>query len=364
MKLYTWLKYKIYQLLFGVNLFLGLLMFLVYLAPFTPPSQIYLISVLALGYPYLLFAHIAFITFWIYKRKRYVYFSCIVLIVGYVHFNNLFSFHQSSSSTKDDALRIMSYNVRYFNVPYLSNESALIKAQNNIFEVIGSASFDVFCGQEFSGKSSFYNQRVQKFMQRELQLNYNYFGGGSSLSIYSKHPIINQGSISFEDSFNGAIFADIQYQNKVVRIYCLHLQSVGLGNDENELFDKNNLSKLNRGSTQEKYKRISFKLKRAFLKREKQAEQIKEHMNNCPYPFVLAGDLNDTPSSYAYAVLSDHLKDAFTNKGLGFGSTYAGLLPLLRIDCILYSKEWYIDSFETLDKTSSDHYPILSKAHL
>jgi endonuclease/exonuclease/phosphatase family metal-dependent hydrolase len=142
------------------------------------------------------------------------------------------------------------------------------------------------------------------------------------------------------------------------------LQSVGLGNDENELFDKNNLSKLNRGSTQEKYKRISFKLKRAFLKREKQAEQIKEHMNNCPYPFVLAGDLNDTPSSYAYAVLSDHLKDAFTNKGLGFGSTYAGLLPLLRIDCILYSKEWYIDSFETLDKTSSDHYPILSKAHL
>lgn len=363
MKLINWLKRTVYQLIFGLNIILGLLMLLSYCSSFCPPSQIYLISILALGYPYLAFSHLFFIVFWLYKRRRYVYFSCLILLIGYSHLNNLFSLTLLTDKPPKSALRLMSYNVRYFNVPYLHDQAALTKAQDNIFDVIGSTKFDVFCGQEFSGKSNYYNQRVKDFMQNELHLNYRFVGGGSSLSIYSRYPILNSGKLSFEDSYNGAIYADIQYDNKVVRVYCMHLQSVGLGQDENKLLDKNNLSNLNQGTTQQTYKRIYNKLKMAFLKREKQAEAIKAHLNDCPYPFILAGDLNDTPSSYAYAVLSDALKDAFTEKGLGFGSTYAGLLPLLRIDCIFYSNDWNVCGFETIDDTYSDHYPIVSNAY-
>lgn len=362
MKLFLWFKRTFYQLLFGANLFIGLLTLLVYLASYIAPSSAYILSVLALGYPYLVFTHLLFIIFWIYKRKRFVYLSLFILVIGFQHLYSLVGLNFLTTDNNQAALSIMSYNVRYFNVPYLNNESDLMKAQNNIFDIIKANDFDIFCGQEFSGKSNFYNQRVNDFMEKELGLQHSCIGGGSSLSIYSRYPVVNSGKITFDNSFNGAIYADIQFKASIIRIYCIHLQSVGLGKDENELFDKDNLTNLSKNTTQVKYKRIHNKLKMAFLKREEQALRIKEHMQSCPYPYVLAGDLNDTPSSYAYAVLSDNMQDAFTERGLGVGSTYAGLLPFLRIDGIFYSNQWKVLSFETLDKTSSDHYPIVSKA--
>ena len=71
--------------------------------------------------------------------------------------------------------------------------------------------------------------------------------------------------------------------------------------------------------------------------------------------------MNDTPSSYAYGQLSDNLKDAFIERGLGFGSTYAGSLPLLRIDYIFASPKAHIERFEVLPYQISDHYPIYAR---
>ena len=49
----------------------------------------------------------------------------------------------------------------------------------------------------------------------------------------------------------------------------------------------------------------------------------------------LCGDLNDTPNSYVYGILSEGLTDTFRERGLGIGTTFSGALPFLRIDYVL-----------------------------
>ena len=69
------------------------------------------------------------------------------------------------------------------------------------------------------------------------------------------------------------------------------------------------------------------RLKRAFVKRAKQADLIEASINTSPYPVIVCGDFNDTPCSYAYNTISTTLKDAFVESGNGFGRSYIGAFP-------------------------------------
>jgi endonuclease/exonuclease/phosphatase family metal-dependent hydrolase len=81
-------------------------------------------------------------------------------------------------------------------------------------------------------------------------------------------------------------------------------------------------------------------------------------INTCHYPIILCGDFNDTPASYSYNLLCKNLKDAFIERGTGFGKTYAGKFPQFRIDYILHSKELRCTDYIRSDETFTDHYPI------
>ena len=74
------------------------------------------------------------------------------------------------------------------------------------------------------------------------------------------------------------------------------------------------------------------KLKGAFQRRAEQVEKIKESIERSPYKIVLSGDMNDTPTSFAYHELSDSLTDSFIEAGRGIGQTYIGKFPSFRID--------------------------------
>jgi len=278
--------------------------------------------------------------------------------LGFQHFSNFIAFNLVGSSPSTESVRVMSFNVHYFNSIATLKEDELDNAQQKILRTIQEQPVDIFCGQEFSGRTAKYNKKATKFLSNEMGLKYSFHGGGSSLAIFSQYPIIKKGSIDFKGSYNGAIYADIQQEDKIVRVYCFHLQSIRLGNDESEIFNRENLSSLNEDDTQKKYKRIGSKLKQAFLLREEQANFIAKHIQESPYPVLVCGDMNDTPSSYAYGQLSNGLKDAFREKGAGFGSTYAGSLPFLRIDYTFTSPSCKIEDFRVLSNTTSDHYPI------
>jgi endonuclease/exonuclease/phosphatase family metal-dependent hydrolase len=362
--MFDWLKRTINKSLFGINVFFSGLLLLSYLAAYVPPSTFYYLAILALGYPYLLLINILFAGWWLYRRKRYFYLSLVCMVIGYSYFLNFFAFNFVGAHAEGDRqLKVMSYNVRYFDAPFYQKKQIdqLDKAHQSILNIIKEQGVDIFCGQEFSGKTMAYNKRSEKELAHKMGLKYHYQAGGSSLAIFSKYPILKKGAIAFKGTYNGAIFADIKIEDEILRVYCFHLQSVRLSGDEKQVLKQENITTLNQNETQEKYKKINGKLKNAFLLREQQVKFIHNHITNSPYPVIVCGDMNDTPSSYAYHCLSDGMKDAFSIKGAGWGSTYAGSIPFLRIDYAFVSPDLSLQAFQVIDHTTSDHYPIYTQ---
>ena len=81
-------------------------------------------------------------------------------------------------------------------------------------------------------------------------------------------------------------------------------------------------------------------------------------------PILLAGDFNDTPVSNTYKRLSVNLIDTFSSAGRGVGTTYAGKIPLLRIDYIFADATFKVVDHQVIDSPVSDHYPIKSVIRL
>jgi len=87
---------------------------------------------------------------------------------------------------------------------------------------------------------------------------------------------------------------------------------------------------------------------------------IKAHAAQCPYPYIISGDFNDTPASYSVNQMAKGLKNAFREKGSGFGRTYNGSFPNYQIDYIMASTQFDIASYHITEKKLSDHYPVRS----
>ena len=88
-----------------------------------------------------------------------------------------------------------------------------------------------------------------------------------------------------------------------------------------------------------------------------EAQAIKEHIQNSPYPIILCGDFNDTPLSYAYYTISKNLKDAFKESGKGIGQSFVKI-PALRIDYILHNERFNSYNYIKYKKKLSDHYAL------
>lgn len=351
-----------YRLLWYFNLFSAFLLIICYSAPFISPKTFSWTAILALGYPFLLILNVVWAVFWLYNKSRAVYLSLGTIVLGFAYIPTFFGFGGWKNADRA-CIKVMSYNVRYFNTTIYKKEDNQLKSQNKILEYISKQNPTILCAQEFSGKGSASSIRADNILKSK-GLGFIHRGGVSSLAILSKYPLENKGTIHFQGSSNGAIHADAVINGKKIRIYAVHLQSVRLGKYTDEVLKKDNLSTLNKKETQEKYYKIEEKLSNAFEMRAIQAKLLSEHIAASPYPVIVCGDFNDTPLSYCYRLMSANLKDSFVEKGWGVGTTYAGVLPALRIDYILTSEHFEVYSHQVQKTAISDHYAIHSDIRL
>jgi endonuclease/exonuclease/phosphatase family metal-dependent hydrolase len=164
---------------------------------------------------------------------------------------------------------------------------------------------------------------------------------------FSKFKIINTGSLDFKGTSNNIIFADIIQEKDTIRIYNVHLESLGIKPNE-ENFGEQNSEKL---------------LKRVTTSFKKQADQTAlfiAHEQQWKGKKIVCGDLNNTSYSWVYNQISKDKKDAFIEAGKGFGKSYDYLFPT-RIDFILTDKAAVINQFKTFSIKHSDHFPILAR---
>ena len=157
--------------------------------------------------------------------------------------------------------------------------------------------------------------------------------------------MINEGAFDFEDSNNNTIYADILKGEDTLRVYNLHLQSIGI---------LPRVSTLQEGNKDKLRKRMS----KTFIKQQSQAEEIIQHKMTSSYPVLLCGDFNNTSFSYVYRKIKSEMTDAFDEHGKGIGTTYMFDFFPMRLDYIMTSKDLNVVQFKTHKESFSDHYPL------
>lgn len=359
-------------LIFYVNILVGIALLLSYLATHISPANIWILGFFGLAYPYILFLNILFIIYYIISFKIRFLFSLVIIALGISHLNDSIPIrigkktNISEIKPDDNAIKILTFNVRAFNIfEWYSNP----ETTKSIINLIRSEQPDIICLQEYytSSDVKFKPENTLKLFTKTpfSYVHYSYTNGNNSgygIATFSKFPIVHKGAIRFKNTTNETIFVDLNVNGDIIRVYNNHLQSVRFHKGNYAFLDT---LKLKYGEEDLlEIKDISRKLKTGFIKRSLQVDSISMHISKCHYPMIVCGDFNDTPVSYTYRKMKKGLKDAFLTSGRGMGNTYLRIFPSFRIDYILYSKEFKPLFFEKVEAKLSDHYPILCTFYL
>ncbi len=336
-----------------------------YLSTIISPVKFWPLAFFGLAYPYLLIANVIMLIYWIVRWKKIALLSLFVLFAGIGYINDyvplLVKKNTPGNNSPAHQLKVMSYNVRAFNIyEWLTDPNT----KKGIFNFIRSEHPDLVCIQEFytNNKSTLRPENIDKIFGETPyhHIHYSIKTGentGYGIATFSKYPIVGEGVISFDRTRNMTIYTDIAFMDDTIRIYNNHLQSVNFRSNSYRFIDSLNLQ-YNEKQLRE-LQEISSKLKSAYIKRARQADKVAASISHSPYPVIVCGDFNDTPVSYTYHTMKNGLNDAFIRAGRGLGNTYLGRLSF-RIDYILYSNEFNAISFEKVEAHLSDHYPIIS----
>lgn len=95
--------------------------------------------------------------------------------------------------------------------------------------------------------------------------------------------------------------------------------------------------------------------------RAQQVREIRAVIDSTHYPVIVAGDFNDTPSSYTYRRLKGDMTDGFRAVGNGFGGTFRYLGGVLRIDYIFYDDRFAGAGYYMLQDDVSDHKAVVAE---
>lgn len=350
------------QLLLLINLGVGFLLLVSLSSTYVDPINWWLPSILGLGFLQLFFINVLFLPVWLVLNKRYALYSLVFLVFGFTELPNHLQFNlQEDSNT--NTTKVLTLNVRNFD---LYNWSMNKKTRDKILKTINGTEAEIICLQEFFNTTDPNHDFVTldtilKFKRKYVShIEYTSTVKGTEhwgISTFSTYPIIGGGKIPFEKNSNNiCIYSDLKIDKDTFRVYNLHLASLKFAKEDYQYIEK-----VRKHIDQEDVnggKGLVKKLNNAFINRSMQSQKVKKHMNDSPYPIILCGDFNDTPTSFAYNTLAKGLQDSFKKKGNGFGSTYNGILPFLRIDYILADRRIKILKHEIIRNNLSDHFPI------
>jgi endonuclease/exonuclease/phosphatase family metal-dependent hydrolase len=360
------------QFLITCNLLVSLCMLSLYILPYTDQSYFWFVNLFALAFPFLLLMQVGFLVFWLIAKPRVSALPILTLLLSFGLLRSVFGLHwqQKDSGHLKHSFRLATWNVHLFN--FFENNGRLDRAMMQDAAKLGA---DVMVLQEFvfslDSSSSMSLDTIRKRLGFKYAIagNDRHFGvhtnAGSKkeryfpfcVALFSNHPILQWKRIQTLQEYNHTfIWADILLGKDTVRFMNVHLQSMHfVSGDYNfiENIDRQDVDNVKRAGMN-----ILRKMRVANWLRALQVHVIKEEIEKSPHPVVLSGDFNDVPNSYAYQTVSKNLKDAFIDKGWGFGRSFRFLSPTLRIDHIFYNPLLSLEHLRVHHISKSDHYPL------
>lgn len=333
---------------------------------FIPPSVFSYITLFALAFPYLLLIMIVITIINFFTAKKLAALMMVFLPPGFINISHTiaFNFPKKFPAEKDSAaLRIMTWNVQDF--VDLSFKSDV---RSRMLSIISEKTPDVLCIQEMTNvEGGKWRVSVRKELD-SMGFKYHFFSNDiittnkmdavvtRGAAIFSKTPFFDSGRTNIRDDRTGEnlIYANIKFNNRLVRIYTAHLASFQLYTDTIDA--KKDVYEI----TYDRKRVIQYKLRETEQLHEKEAKIIHREISKAGFPAVYCGDMNAVPCSYNYRFIKNNFHDAFLEKGSGIGATFYKILPTLRIDYCLADKRLKVLNCTVIEEKLSDHYPVVT----
>ena len=340
--------------------FVGLLaMAMSVLSSYVDPTKFVWLSFFGLTFWVILFYNLVIFGLLLLMWSRKVWISIIALLIAIPGIYKSFS---AGKPQEGGELRVMSYNVLNFRDQY-DKEKPTDSVAYDMIAMVKEYKPDVLCIQEFV---IFMPRTSRKDCIARcgelLEMPYTYchekanFGGNV---IFSRYPLsaLEEDTPFAKENEYGAVARVDAGQKGVFYVLNCHLTSFQLSNEEVAVFSERGNSK----EQMEEYgKSIVSKLMSAYKRRSQEVSKMLEDIPHDGRPILLCGDFNDTPLSYTYhQIYSAGFADGFVKAGRGIGRTYAGKLPLLRIDYVWANEQIQPMSFKRIKYKGSDHFPVM-----
>ena len=170
---------------------------------------------------------------------------------------------------------------------------------------------------------------------------------------YHRKELISHGSDdnpSRRSSYRPFVRSELTWEGTPISVYNVHLRSI----------ERERAYELLR---ERRFFRAAVELITSYrenaLQRAEEAASLAELIDDDPRPTVLVGDFNATPFHWEYRTLSRQLSNTAPGSGI-FSPTWHTRLPFVRIDHILVSSDWAVESTGTISSLLSDHRPIFA----
>lgn len=331
-------------------------------APVISPVKVSFIAFVGLLLPYTLIINVLFIIFWILKARFYFMISLLTIVITWSTIRTSFSYTRAKEDqeTTSETFKVMSYNVRVFDRYHWTKNTS---TASEMFKFIKSERPDIICIQEFgASKTGITESYVLNALGAYPYTYIHYIPNKENkkhitgLAIISKYPLSNTG-LKGDPYMKGSslVHADVKIENKKYTIYNAHFESLSVTNKAD----------ITRGLDKENYKDRFLDAIYSFNKTSKEHTEFSNTLTNlattCNYPAIVCADMNNSPVSYSYKTIANALDDSYLEHGIGFGATYNGKYPFLRIDYIFHSTEIPLISYKRERVKYSDHFPIISE---
>jgi endonuclease/exonuclease/phosphatase (EEP) superfamily protein YafD len=300
--------------------------------------------------PILIIANMLLLVYWLVRRRWLFSLIPIVTLACCIPYSGtIFQFgFGNDKNSQQSGLTIASYNVAMFN-----RETSGFIAQDILAEM-RRQNVDVLCMQEYNEVSG------DKKNSDSYKEYFPYMAvGRNDMVIYSRYPIMNQKSISFEETNNSAMWADIDVKGNEFRVFNVHMQTTGI----NRTMHQAAKMQMNGGyevSNSRLLNAIYGNYTIGMLFRAGQAVTVANEKRSSEKPCIVCGDFNDVPYSFVYNTMLGNMVDGFKECGGGFMNTYRGKKPV-RIDYIFHDEALKGLTYYRGDITYSDHYPVFMK---
>lgn len=309
-------------------------------------------------------ANFIFLLYWVIRWRRGVWIPLAVGLWGMwsvtLFFRPQLTEDYRRPSTDRSLIEVVTYNVRGM-LRYGSGGSVR-SSMAQVSGVVDSLRPDILCIQEFASTeehpASSFESKLGGMNYRVVRYNIAGVGQGHGWgnAIYSKFPIAGRGYVDFDGTNNSILWADVAVRRDTIRVFNAHLQTTAIKADDERYIVEGGFVE-----DRSRVRGIVGRLTQNYVIRAVQADTLAARIAASPYPVVVCGDFNDTPSSYSYRVIARRLRDAFREAGRGYGYTYRGFFNLLRIDYMLHSRS--IDCVDYISPSFdiSDHNPVAVK---